>query len=498
MTTARHRRSLAASILALAGSAVTSAALLAPVALAMTPMQTASAQFSFRGPGSNTWQSDANINSRSLERYTKALGFDDDQKAAAKALLEGYQESERQHNNAIREAFKADQIEVQTEGAKNEGDKPKVERRVVKRAEGKPAPQGGGEFHGPDPEAMAKFEATAKAQAEKKEQFFADLKTLLTPAQEGNWIKLERLARRDTGLRFASVSGAGVDLVTMVEKLALPSDAAASAQPLLDQYEAELDVLLVEKSKAQAEFKPGEGPDMDAIKAMMDKQHQAGLKVRDLNRTYASKIAGVLPAEYQSKLNETFKTASFKKAYRDGRTDKLLANAQKLSSLDATQKDKLARIQEQFAKERRAANDKYAEALEKAENDGHRSGVMSFGPLGGANEPKELADAKSARKAIDSKYADQINALLTDQQRAELPPEPQMAGVANFVMDDGQGGQFEHSLELDPEELMLDAEGGEGAIMIMEVNDDGGGAHTTVITGGAPLVAPAPPAKKPD
>lgn len=491
-----RRRSLVASILALAGSAVASAGLIAGAALALTPIQDASAQFGFRGPGSGSWQSDANINSRSLDRYMKTLGFDDDQKAAAKALLEGYQETERQHNNAIREAFQIDRGDAPA--AKKEGDKPKVERRVVKRGEGKPADAGEVQFQGPDKEAIAKFEATAKAQAEKKEQFFADLKTLLTPAQEGNWIKLERMARRDSGLRFASVSGAGVDLVTMVDKLGLPSDAAAATQPVLDQYESEMDVLLVDKSKTQAEFKPGEGPDMNAMKAMMDKQHEAGLKIRDLNRTYASKIAGVLPAEYQAKFNETFKTTSFKKAYREGKTDKLLTNAQKLSSLDAAQKDKLARIQEQYAKERRAANDKYAEALEKAESEGMRSGVMSFGPLGGANEPKELADAKAARKELDSKYSDQVKSVLTDQQKAELPAEAQMMGVANFVIDDGNGGQIEHSIDLDPEDMMLDMEEGGGAVMIMEAHDDGGGATTTVITGGAPLVPPAPPAKKPD
>lgn len=490
-----RRRSLVASIIALAGSAVASAGLIAGAALALTPIQDASAQFGFRGPGSGSWQSEANINSRSLDRYMKVLGLDDDQKSAAKALLEGYQETERQHNNAIREAFSPEKIEVKTDGAKKESDKPKVERRVVKRGEGKPA-EDNVQFGGPDKEALAKFEATAKAQAEKKEQFFADLKTLLTPAQEGNWIKLERMARRDSGLRFASVSGAGVDLVTMVDKLGLPSEAASATQPLLDQYESEMDVLLVEKNKAHAEIKPGEGPDMNALKAMMDKQHEAGIKIRDLNRTYASKIAGVLPAEYQAKFNETFKTTSFKKAYREGKTDKLLTNAQKLSSLDAAQRDKLARIQEQYAKERRAANDKYAEALEKAENEGMRSGVMSFGPMAGANEPKALADAKAARKELDNKYSDQIKSLLTDQQRAELPADNQIAGMANFVIDDGNGGQIEHSLEIDPEDMMIDLEEG-GAVMIMEAHTDGGG-ETTVITGGAPLVAPAPPAKKPD
>ena len=37
----------------------------------------------------------------------------------------------RDSNNAIREAFKGDQIEIKTDGAKQEGDKPKVEKRVV-------------------------------------------------------------------------------------------------------------------------------------------------------------------------------------------------------------------------------------------------------------------------------------------------------------------------------------------------------------------------------
>jgi hypothetical protein len=501
-TVMTSRRSIVASILAFAGSTISSAGLIVGAAGALVPMNVASAQFSFRGPGSGSWQSDATINSRSLDRYMKVLGLDDDQKAAAKALLEGYQEAERQHNNAIRDAFKGEQGQIVSNGAgKNDADRAKVQRRVVTRSGGPGGGQDGGYARGPDHEAIAKFEAAAKATAEKKEQFFADLRTLLTPAQDGNWTKLERLARRDTGLRFASVSGAGVDLVTMVEKLNLPSDSTAQVQPLLDQYESEMDVLLTQKRKAQAEFKPGDGPDMNALKEMMDKQHEAGLKIRDLNRTFASKIAGVLPAEYQARFNETFRTTSFKKAYREGKTDKLLTNAQKLSSLDAAQKDKLARIQEQYAKERRAANDKYAEALEKAENEGMRSGVMSFGPLGGASEPKELADAKAARKEIDNKYRDQVNSLLTDQQKAELPAETQLAGLANFVIDDGNGGQIEHSMELDPEDMMIDAEDGEGggAIMIMEAHDDGNGnASTTVITGGAPSVPPAPPAKKPD
>lgn len=497
----RTRRSIVASMLAFAGSTMPSAGLIAGTAAVLAPIGVASAQFSFRGPGSGSWQSEATINGRSLDRYMKVLGLDDDQKAAARALLEGYQEAERQHSNAIRDAFRGEQVQINTNDAgKNDADKSRAQRRVVTRSGGPGGGQDGGHARGPDPEAMAKFEAAAKATAEKKEQFFADLRTLLTPAQEGNWTKLERLARRDAGLRFASVSGAGVDLVTMVDKLNLPSDSAAQIQPLLEQYESEMDVLLTQKSKAQAEFKPGDGPDMNALKAMMDKQHEAGLKIRDLNRAFASKIAGMLPPEYQTKLTESFRLASFKKAYREGKTDKLLSNAEKLASLDSAQKDKLSRIREQYAKERRAANDRYADAIEKAENDGMRSGVMSFGPLGG-NEPKELADAKAARKELDNKYADQINALLTDQQRAELPALPQSTGVASFVIDDGNGGQIEHSVELDSDDMMIDAEEGEGggAIMIMEAHDDGqGNASTTVITGGAPLVAPPPPAKKPD
>lgn len=485
------RRSFLSSIVALAGSAACSLSFVAGTAAILTPVQEASAQFRFGGPGSDSWQTEASITSRSLERYVKVLGLDNDQKAAANALLEGYREAERQNSNAMRDAFKVDVPESSKDGAK--GGAPKVERRVVTRSG-----HGDGQHPGmPDAAAMAKFEETAKARAEKKTQFFSDLKSILTPEQEGNWTKLERLARRDSGLRFTSVSGAGVDLVSTVEKMNLPSDAMAQAQPLLDQYEVEMDTLLTERNKAAMEFKPGEGgPDMGALKAMMDKQHESNLKIRDLNRTYARKIAGVLPAEYQGKLADDFKLASFKKVYRDGRTNKLLANAQKLASLDSAQKDKLARIQEQYAKERRAANDKYAEALEKAENDGMRSGMMSFGPLG-TQEPKELADAKAARKELDSKYADQINAVLSDQQKAELPAEPQIAGAATFVVDDGNG-QVEHTMEIDPEDMAVDfedAEGG-GAVMIMSATGDGESGVVTHDVQVLPL--PVAPAKKPD
>lgn len=389
------------------------------------------------GPGGGIG---SEISKKSLDQYAKVLGLDTPQKEAAAQLHAGYLDAIRQVSSEMEESMRA----LQDEAA--DGDASGMMEKL--------------------PEIMRK---SSERRGAIQKGFLADLRTLLTPQQDQNWAGLERLRRRESGLRSGMVSGAGVDMISLVDSLKLPAEESKKTAEGLAQYETDLDRVLADHQKDMDELeakRPKESGlpfDMEAIRARMDKSRETGIKVRDLNRQYERKLGAMLSEPFRPQLSDEFKKRAFRQIYRDSTPSRWLAAADKFDDLDPQQRQGLKDLKDSYDRELAALNDKWAAALEQAESEGKAGGMMFMS--GGADESEELKAARKARRDLDERTSERIRTALNEKQRERLPKKrPAGDASGNFVTAGAHGAMIFQSIQVE------DGEEGEEGMVTNEVH----------------------------
>ncbi len=346
------------------------------------------------GPGSG---GGPEISKRSVDRYASLLGLDPTQREAAAALQQAYSENAQKNAQEMQDAIKAVQDDA------GEGDHSAVLEKL--------------------PQIMGKH---SEKRAALQKGFLDDLRSLLTPKQEESWPKLERLRRREgMGGGMNPVSGSSIDLTELLPKLKLPDAEVAKLDDTLEQYQQDLDKALIERDKARRERDGGQTSgvrmefDMESIKARNAEERDAAIKIRDLNRQFARRLGALLSDESRAKLDEEFKKRSFRQIFKEPYPAKAINAALKFDDLDANQKKALLAEQEAYNREVASLNDKWMQALDKAETEGKTGGM--FGLPGMGNESEELAAARKARRELDEKTSQRVKTALNEKQREKLP-----------------------------------------------------------------------------
>lgn len=421
----------AARTLAAALAIGTIGSVLASVAHAAQPA--GSSVRSVRGGGGPGGLGGPEISKRSVDRYASLLALDPMQREAAAALQQAYSESAQKASQEMQDSLKTLQDEAQ------DGDRSALFEKM--------------------PEIMRKH---GEKRAALQKSFLDDLKSLLTPKQEEAWPKLERLRRREGlagGMGMSMVSGAGIDLTELVGKLKLADTEVAKLDDTLEQYQQDLDKAIVEREKARAERDGGEPGkitmdfDMEKMKARTAEEREHAVKIRDLNRQYERRLASLLGDESRAKLDEEFKKRSFRQIFKEPYPAKAIAAALKFDDLDANQKKALLAEQEAYNREVASLNDKWMQALDKAETEGKAGGPFMLPGMG--SESEELVAARKARRDLDEKTSQRVKTALNEKQRDKLPKKNNNssnvqvtnggAGVvtSTFIAADGGDGEEE-------------------------------------------------------
>lgn len=422
----------------LAGSVWSATALGASLILPLATPSVAQAQIRMAGGPRGGMGSE--ISRKSLDQYARVLSLDAAQKEAAAQLHAGYLESMKQVSTEMEESMRS----LRDDAA--DGDASGLMEKL--------------------PEIMRK---SGERRDKIQKGFLDDLRTLLTPQQDQNWPSLERLRRRESGLRSGMVSGAGVDMVSLVDSLKLPAEESKRVAEGLAQYETDLDRLLVDHQKDMDGLEakgPKEGPmhfDMESIRARMDKARETGIKVRDLNRQYERTLGAQLSEAFRPQLSAEFKKRAFRQIYRDSTPSRWLAAADKFDDLDAQQRQALNDLKDSYGREVSALNDRWAAALEQAETEGKAGGLGLM--LGGGGESEELAAARKARRELDERTSERIRTALNEKQRERLPKKrPAGDASGNFVTAGAGGAMVFQSIQVD------DGEDGEEGTVTNEVH----------------------------
>jgi hypothetical protein len=350
------------------------------------------------------------INGRQFEKFGSMLGLNDEQKASADELLQGYtdqvrrleQESQAKMEKA-REEFRESRDPAVFEPLANEGTRVRAERE--------------------------KLDAS----------LMGDFKLLLDEKQLASWPKVELTLRRDQSLRRGNLSGERVDILQLVEQAKFAPEVAAQLKPVLDEYELALDREL--KARDEVYLKTVEelgelrrDANMEKMQASVERGRAAGMKVRDLNRKTARQIKDVLPIDLQSTWEKSFKQASFPEAYRETQSLRALKAAQGMEDLTADQKAQVQVLADRTQKRLGEISEKMAEATEEAEKTFRLDQVMQRGQQqDGGNDPANTA--RRERREADRGALEELKKILTPEQAAKLPqPERDQGG-------DGQGGR---------------------------------------------------------
>ncbi len=365
----------------------------------------------------------AQISRRSLDRYAEVLGLTDEQSEFARTIHEAYAAGMDRANQTRRAAF-----EDARRAAEDTGD------------------------HGAIMERMPEIEKSFRTSADALEKtFFDDLRAILSEGQEERWAGVERMRRREVGMRGATLSGEGVDLVDLVASLKLGADAAQSLTPTLAEYEAEMDRhmqarvrMMADDTLAMADLRGDPMKTMERFQASMKASRELGVKVRDANAQYARRIGAMLPDDARGAFEEELRKRSFPMVYRPSRAARDMEAALALEDLTTDQRERLRGAQERYRREAATANDRWASAIRETEATGEDGAIAT--PIGmmrvsGGDEPAVLAEARKARREADERATAALRSILTPGQQERLPkgnPEEEgavMLGGARMIME---------------------------------------------------------------
>lgn len=353
------------------------------------------------------------INSKEIERYAEILRMSPDQVENAKGMLEGFNTEFNSLRQEMRQAFESMRDEARDTGDngvwRNAGTLMQTFQKKIEKAE---------------------------------KQYFDDMKLLLTDDQAARWPVVERARRREKSVpRGGLVSGEGVDLVRIVNELKLTAEESQPVQPLLEQYENDLDRALAERDKAYEEGM-GQGANlwfnqqMDKIDELFNKARDAAAKVKDVNKRYARQIEGALPEAYHAKFESEVQKASFPRVYRPSYAARAITAAEGITDLSDEQKTQLAQIRDSFEKSLAPIQQKQADSIEQTEM--NRTAMQMFGMGGGGNEGS--AELRDLRREVEDGTYEKVRDLLTEEQRAKLPERPQRGDWRRLVPGGGNGG----------------------------------------------------------
>jgi len=284
------------------------------------------------GPGGGGFKPP--VTTRDLERYSAVLGLNEEQKAAAKAMIE----SVVSEFNGVAKETREKMAEVEAEFQETRD--PSVFRDKM-------------------PGAMRKL---GEKRGELEKTFLDDLRLTLTPEQEANWGRFERLRRREAnqGGGMMGLAGESVDLVKVGETVGVIDGptygkAAEPVKALFEQYENEMDKALQEKSRAMADNPVrrggGEGMDPEAIQKAVAAVREKSVAVRDINQKYARQIGAELGEPLAGKWEAEVKKTTFPQVYREAYASKALKSALEMSDLSSEQRSTLQGVREQFERE---------------------------------------------------------------------------------------------------------------------------------------------------
>jgi len=368
------------------------------------PATEARAQFGLAGMGGEMREMlKPAVNSRQLKRYSDVLGLTPAQKQAADDLLAAYQGDFRDLVSRLEEVYQAVQDETSETGEWE------MYQTVI-------------------PDAMIKF---MKKSEKLNKGVLEDIKAVLSEQQAARFVVFERAVRRSGSFNAMFDGMQKVNLTELIDGLRLDPGAGTAIGGTVEQYETELDPILVRLDKTIKDFMEvmsqemaaGRRPEEDGEKmaAFMKDVMESGKQVATVNEKYVRLITPQLPEDAQKELDLAVKTAKYPQVYKRSQAMRIISAAEALTDLEASQREGIKGIKETYERDAATANGRWTTAIDDVMGSGGDDPNSMMMMKWQLKENEKYKEAAAARKALDEKTVDSVRALLSEDQKAKLP-----------------------------------------------------------------------------
>ena len=269
-----------------------------------------------------------------------------------------------------------------------------------------------------------------------REEFLANLRAVLTDEQIDMWPSFERTLRRTKTMRHGRMSGESVDLFLLMREIDLSDEEIDGLEEhVLASYAESLDRALVardeflETSRTElwAAF-----ADRDFDRASSITAREAGLRaaVRDANEDYLELAATALEEndrpEDAEAFRGSFRRRAYARVYRPTRTQRSFIAARELEDLDEETLAAILAMEEQYLVDLEQRNRRLEQTtrVEQPRQGERRLRARAARMEGGERTPvpDPIRDAFRDRGEMDQRYRTRLEALLSAEQVAQLPP----------------------------------------------------------------------------
>lgn len=269
------------------------------------------------------------------------------------------------------------------------------------------------------------------------DRFMADLRNQLGPQQQEQWPAFERALRRERLLPDGDLSGEGVDLWAALSRMDLTGAEQEAVKPALAAYEVALDEALLARERELQRVEDQMAAAMKAMNldGMADAQEKVmvfRVRVREANDAAIDSIAAAMGdrgAEFRRRALE----AGYPDVFRTHPVTVLIQQARALEGLTDEQRSQIDALASQFATacdeenlrilasvraEEPKAPRRRAEAR-KARTAPGAAGAPVTGQGPSPDDP--IVKGRIEKERMGQPFRDQLMALLTPEQQAQLP-----------------------------------------------------------------------------
>jgi hypothetical protein len=348
------------------------------------------------------------FSARDLKLVEEGVGFDADQRGAARALFDGYRASFMDQTRATNAA-------VEAEDKADGGTHPREKAAEV-----------------------VKYVETVRGL---ERRLLDDLKELCTPAQAERFPGVERALRRRVGFRLALAAGEGVDLIEILKELKVDAGGVAAGAPeVVSQWELDVDRLMVEKDQfLRTKFGDMIASDgEDGEKAMKARQGfiadlmRISGRVRDVNRRAARELEPLLPEESRAAFRHAVEVRTFPRIYGPSRATKVMDECLRLGDLSAEQKAGLEGLKASYAREVGPVNARLAAAaVEMQEKMAEDIDALM---MGGEEGKEAFWGVQKEKHALDERTIAKAQGLVSAEQWGRVK-QPERDFLPEFLPD---------------------------------------------------------------
>lgn len=186
-----------------------------------------------------------------------------------------------------------------------------------------------------------------------KDQFLNNVKAQLSGEQLKRWPRFERTLRRDKELTKGELDGESIDLYTAVREIRMPYEIEETIDPLLVDYEVELDEALVARAakvdSLQESLKDAmTRMDYDAGLRSQDEIMDARIRVRAIQDAWIDRLTDALPLEYAETFRSRALADGYPRAFRPTIIPKFIKHKRECPDLSDDQIAEIDQAEEDF------------------------------------------------------------------------------------------------------------------------------------------------------